>query len=276
MSNAAQNFVPVLTSEAGSCLTGANWQEVQVNTVSYYLDSLLLKPGAALLKQITDLASYVAWNGTIVLNASKLRANKEGIFSLTSPFDGSKLKLSYAELFEIINKLKPDVLIVPEKTLHDAPELLDQLDKAITPFIVAADLIDKHLGRAHGVYFNSFASMNSALVAELKKWSHIPRYVSGVIDLELFKYCKAEQIDYIESDEPAKLGLAGTVYSQDRMIDLTDQQTTMQFALIDEECSCPTCAQRFTKAYLHHLLLNTPLLAQRFLIQHNIHVVTSR
>lgn len=272
MSNTAPNFVPVLTSEAGFCLTNANWQEVQVGAVSYYLDSLLIKPGVALLKQITNLASYVAWNGTIVLNASRLRANKEGVFALTSPFDGSKLKLNYAELFAIINQLKPDVLIVPEKTMHDAPDLIEQLDKAIMPFIVATDLADKHLARAYGVYFNSaFASMNSPLIAELKRWSHIPRYVAEVNDLELLKYCKAEQVEFIESDEPAKMALAGTVYSQDGMIDLTDSQTTMQFALIDSECSCPTCTQQFTKAYLHHLYLNTPLLAQRFLIQHNIH-----
>ena len=44
----------------------------------------------------------------------------------------------------------------------------------------------------------------------------------------------------------------------------------MQFETIDPECTCPTCSQQFTKAYLHHLLQQTPLLCHRLLIQHNV------
>ena len=64
MLNAVQQFIPVLTSEAGLCLTAANWQEVKVNSIAYYLDDLLLKPGYALLKKIPDLSRYLAWGGS--------------------------------------------------------------------------------------------------------------------------------------------------------------------------------------------------------------------
>ena len=37
-----------------------------------------------------------------------------------------------------------------------------------------------------------------------------------------------------------------------------------------ENCSCETCSQGFTRAYFHHLLQHTPLLAQRFLVIHNV------
>jgi len=52
MLNVGQNFIPKATSEAGLCLTAANWQEVGINLITYYLDSLLIKPGYDLLQNI--------------------------------------------------------------------------------------------------------------------------------------------------------------------------------------------------------------------------------
>lgn len=76
-------------------------------------------------------------------------------------------------------------------------------------------------------------------------------------------------VEYIESCEPAQLGLNGTVYTTEGIIDLKDERFAQQFETINSRCSCCTCAASFTKAYLHHLFLHTPLLCQRLLIQHN-------
>lgn len=272
MLKAVQNFIPILTSEAGSCLTAANWQEVNITSIAVYLDSLLVKPGYALLKQISDLSHYIGWSGTIILNAAKLLANKEGIFTLTSPYDGSKLKLTYVQLIEIIQHIKPDSVILPRKIVQEFPEIWDNWNDSITPFIAADDLLKQELHRSHGVYFyldNSCS--NDTFVEQLKRWSHLPRYVTGHLSLEFMKHLKRAGIELIESDEPASAAIQGIVFSQNGNINLSERLAEMLFETIDVDCSCPTCSQQLTKAYLHHLFLHTPLLCQRFLIQHNVH-----
>ncbi len=60
------------------------------------------------------------------------------------------------------------------------------------------------------------------------------------------------------------------MYSISGPIDLRLSSERMNFNVLDPNCSCPTCTQKLTRAYLHHLLQHTPLLCQRFLILHNI------
>ncbi len=271
-----QNYVPVLTSEAGLCLTSAEWQEIGISTASYYLDSLLLKPGIDLLKRIDGISQYVGWSGIIILNASRFVANKEGIFTLVSPYDGSKIKFGYLDLFTIINKLKPAAVILPKKAMFDFPELWTVLDDSITPYIAAEDLLKQGGQKPHGVYFNPENEATvDVMMEQLPEWSHLPRYVIGALSLKQINACRQLGVDYIESDYPAVSGLAGQVYCGPDVFDLTDVQVSMQFDLIDSHCHCPVCKQQFTQAYLHHLYHHTPLLCQRFLIQHNAFQVSN-
>ena len=106
---------------------------------------------------------------------------------------------------------------------------------------------------------------------QLKRWSHVPRYVTGHLSLDVMKLLKNEGVEFIESDEPALAAMQGMVYSQQGTVNLREDLTEMQFEAIDADCACPTCSAQLTKAYLYHLLLHTPLLCQRFLIQHNVY-----
>lgn len=264
---AVQNFIPVLTSEAGLCLTAENWQEAKVTTVSYSLEFLLHKPGVALLKKITDLRHYLGWSGTLILNAMSLVANREGVYTLKSPYDGSKTKLTAFELIELIQHLKPDAVVLPKNILQDYPHIWDAWSDSIMPFIHADDLRFHEVVRSYGVYFNY---VDESTIAQLDHWSHVARYVTGTLNVELIQTLRAKGIKLIETDEPARAAFCGQVYSQNGVVDLTSMSTAMQFETIDPDCVCPTCSQRFTKAYFHHLLQHTPLLCQRFLIQHNV------
>lgn len=272
MLNAAHGLVPVLTSQAGSCLTPENWREVNISMVSYHLDSLLLKPGQAVLKQTADLKRYLGWTGSLVINAMSLLANKEGVFTLVSPYDGSKLKCTYSELAAIIRHLKPDALVLPKKFILDYPDVWTNWPESTVPIIPAVDLSLQDLQRPHGVFFQSDAFNNTNhLMEQLKKWNHIPRYVMGDVGMELMRSLRENGVEYIESDAPAKAGMDGKVYTKDGELDLQDSAYELHFETIEPNCSCPTCAQKLSKAYLHHLILHTPLLAQRFLIQHNVY-----
>lgn len=75
---------------------------------------------------------------------------------------------------------------------------------------------------------------------------------------------------WIESDTPAANGMKGRIYTSSGVIDITDSSHALQFFPLDDACACPTCQTGFTRAYLHHLLAQTPLLCQRYLIQHNV------
>jgi queuine tRNA-ribosyltransferase len=259
-----QNFIPLIQSETRLCLTAANWKEAKVTTISYSLEFLLYKPGEERLKKITDLKHYLGWSGILILNAASLVANQEGIYTLKSPYDGSKIQKTPLELLALIQHLKPDAAILPKNIL------LDYLNGKITleaPFFHVDDLRNQKLMHPYGVYF---PLNDEAAFVQLHEWEHIPRYVMGSIDYHLICSLRAKGITLIESDEPISAALQGRVYSQSDEIDLTSESARLAFEPIDSECNCPTCSQHFTQAYFHYLMHHTPLLCQRLLIQHNV------
>ncbi len=271
MLNNARGLVPVFTTEAGSCLTAENWQEVNVGIASFYLDSLLLKPGITVLKQTLELKKYLGWSGDLVLNAVNLKINKSGVFSIVSPYDGSKLTCTYFELIELIKHLKPDAVVLPKRVMMDYPELWTNWPDAILPLIYVDDHTPGLLKIPHGVYFHLDNELSINQINQLETLSQIPRYMLGTINPDLMKRLQGMGVEYIESNLPAHHAMQGIVYNSSGQLDLNDNLTEMQFDIIDTHCACPTCSQQFTKAYLHHLLLHTPLLCQRFLIQHNVY-----
>lgn len=258
-----QNYIPVGTSEAGLCLTAENWQDAKVNTLSFSLEFLLYKPGLDLLKKIPSLSKYLGWPGAIILNASSLKANREGTYLLKSPFDGSKTKISAVELVELVQHLNPDAVILPKKILQDCPQVGMILSESIMPFFNAEELGQDSLASKYGVYFTE---VNDSL----SQWTHLPRYVIGDFNAESIRYLRTQGVEFIETDAPVNAGFHGKVYSHQGEIDLTTKDAEMQFEIIDSACTCPVCKQQFTKAYFHHLVEHTPLLCQRFLIQHNV------
>ncbi|RUR08503.1 queuine tRNA-ribosyltransferase [Legionella sp. km772] len=266
------NWVPVLTSESGLCLTTANWQEAKINTAVYYLDALLLKPGLSLLKKLPNLGSYVNWPGKIIINASRLKANKVGEINLKSPYDGSKITIDYLQFIDLINHLKPDQLILPPAILKHYPQLGGLLNPNIFTYLCNKDLpVDASSN--YGLYFqveNNFTS----LIEELKKYINTHScYVQGALDFEELQELAALSIPYIESEQPSEQGLNGCAYAQEGLIDLKELRHALSFTKLSDDCECSTCNDKLTKAYLHHLYHHTPLLAQRFIIQHNVDYV---
>ena len=100
-------LIPVLSSQAGSCITAENWQAVGVNVASYYLSALLMKPGYTFLKTLPDLATYVGWSETLVLNASMPLVDAQGRYTLRSQYDGSRSHYTIDELLVLIVVLRP-------------------------------------------------------------------------------------------------------------------------------------------------------------------------
>lgn len=76
---------------------------------------------------------------------------------------------------------------------------------------------------------------------------------------------------YGVSNQSAEDACLGIVYTQAGTIDLRESNMATDFELLDSNCNCSTCRNKLTRSYLSHLMANTPLLAQRLLIIHNVY-----
>ncbi|KTD47259.1 queuine tRNA-ribosyltransferase [Legionella rubrilucens] len=227
------SLVPVLTSHAGSCLTLDNWQKAGITLAALYLDALLMKPGLDFLKSLSGLKSYYPWSGELVLNASTLKENKAGHYRVRSHYDGEIIQLDAAAVFALIIALKPDYAVL-------SPSLANQC-QVLKPEWQGIRLLSDE----EGTY--RYSNRLDAFLA-----------VEGNAGL-------------VEADFPADDAIKGHVYDQGQVMDLLDSQYSQDFTVLSAGCTCPVCRQNYTRAYFHHLLQHTPLLAQRFLIQHNVH-----
>jgi queuine tRNA-ribosyltransferase len=269
---AISKWVPVLTSESGLCLTSSNWQEAKIDTAVYYLDALLLKPGLNILKNLPNLADYTNWSGEVIINASRLKANRVGEISLKSTYDGSKISLDYPQLMALIHHLKPQRVILPSDVLKHYPQLWDSWDKNLIPYLSSNDLPIDDPSIIYGVYFqveNNFISVKE----QIQSYKKYLCYVQGDLNFEQIQELNALGIPHIESELPSEYGLNGLAYANERLIDLKEVANVLSFNQLCEQCQCSTCSEKLTRAYLHHLFAHTPLLAQRFLIQHNAYYV---
>lgn len=267
------NFIPVLSSEAGSCLTGQNWEEIGIHTVSYHLQALLMKPGLSFLLEVQDLATYVGWQQKIVLNASLLNRNKEGDYILRSQYDGSRTQYTIEQILALVAHLKPSMVLLPQGVNRYNKNAWQSLPDTILPFFSSDELIEENIDRSYGIYFtyDELKGTITDLLAQIDRHKDRPCYVAGDLNRIAINTLANAGVRYIESDRPVLDAYQGLVYDQTLAFSLKDETQGLQFEVIDRTCQCPTCTQEFTRAYLHHLYQHTPLLCQRLLIQHNVY-----
>ncbi len=223
MKQTKTQFTPILTTEAGSCLTLANWQEVGIDTVTYYLEALLVKPGITYLKMLPSLRTYVGWQGTIVLNASlTAAANKEGIYTLRSPYDGSFIAITIPELFSLIQTLQPDKVILPAGLTVETNLNWQLFPKAITSYLPFGETLpaaDLSIGRY--LFYDKtkpFSDFTQAIKAEDKELM----YVAGEFDLAQLLTLHVFNL-HVESDKPAKEAMLGQVFHPDGAFDIRER-----------------------------------------------------
>lgn len=71
------------------------------------------------------------------------------------------------------------------------------------------------------------------------------------------------------SNRASEMGFAGAFYAP-RQENILNPVYATDNQVLRPGCDCETCQAFLSRAYLHHLLEHTPLLAQRFLIVHNV------
>ncbi len=234
-------LIPVLSSQAGSCLTFENWQQAGATHGVYSLEALLTKPGMGVLQGFRNLRHYTAWPGKIILNACLPPLAATGDYLVRSPYDGSKITISNDVLLALIHHLQADYVIWPTADLEEAL-CADKTHQCLVPGL-------NHFPDGTSLFYGTHDE-------SLDEWTS---HISHDASLSL----------WLESDKPAADALLGTIYHHQGAYHLLALDYQDDFLPLDETCSCLTCKEGYTRAYLHHLLQHTPLLAQRFLILHN-------
>jgi queuine tRNA-ribosyltransferase len=107
------HYAPYLTTSAGACLTQSNWRELGIHHALCGLAQMVIKPGLAFWQHGMDLKTYLAWDGVLILDARDFSLNEREEFVVLSPYDGSRVRMSLAQFWDLVHQLKPDKLLLP-------------------------------------------------------------------------------------------------------------------------------------------------------------------
>ena len=97
-----------------------------------------------------------------------------------------------------------------------------------------------------------------------------PTYLMGVGTPENILEAVDRGIDFFDCVLPARNGRHGHVYTNQGKLNLFNQKHEKDMSPIAEDCNCPTC-QRYSKAYIRHLLKPKEMLGMRLCVMHNLH-----
>ncbi|MFZ4116183.1 MAG: tRNA guanosine(34) transglycosylase Tgt [Chthoniobacterales bacterium] len=97
-----------------------------------------------------------------------------------------------------------------------------------------------------------------------------PRYAMGLGTPPQMVEMVARGIDMFDCVLPTRLARNGTAFTERGTINLKNAPYARDTAPIEEECSCPAC-QKFTRAYLRHLVKAEEILGLRLISLHNLH-----
>ncbi|KAF4649991.1 Queuine tRNA-ribosyltransferase catalytic subunit 1 [Perkinsus olseni] len=97
-----------------------------------------------------------------------------------------------------------------------------------------------------------------------------PRYLMGVgYTLDII-CCVALGVDMFDCVYPTRTARFGTALVRSGQMRLNRSDYRLDLKPIDPECSCPTCKNGYTRAYLHSIAAKEPVCAKLITV-HNIH-----
>lgn len=243
------NYIePVFEDNVSSCLTNQDLLSAGVTNISLNLRNLLIRPGKDFLKTIPSFRNFFAWQNAVILNCASLEPNTQNTFNLVSEVDGSKFKFSVDEILELIDTFDVDMVIYPQSYFNGKAKPKKELKL----------FIQKNTDKDADVL--NFIQQNADL----------SMYIVGYFSLNLLVKFRQYSSLFIENYKPARDGYNGVFYRDMQDNSILESRRELDFSLLDNNCNCYTCSSGYTCAYLHHLLQNTPLLAQRLLILHNV------
>jgi len=272
---------------------------------------LMLRPGAEIIDRLGGLHGFMAWDGPILTDSGGYqifslgpKIDDDGA-SFRSTYDGSSVRLTPEEAVRIQELLGPDIAMVldeciglpaprievkaaMERSLRWAERALQahsRNDQAL--FGIVQGGIDDELramsARATAeLDFPGFgigglsvgeppADRNRALEAAIAELPERKiRYVMGLGDTEGVLDAVHRGTDLFDCVWPTRLARHGKVLTSDGDFNIRRAENAEHSGPIHPDCACSTC-QRYSRAYLRHLVVTGELTAHRLLTIHNLH-----
>jgi queuine tRNA-ribosyltransferase len=224
-----------------------------------------------------------------------------------SVYDGSDARFTPEGVAELQRRLGSDIAMcldvcVPagaspfdleravETTTHwaerqvDAPRADGQLRFGITQGATDRELRGRSIAEITALPFDGYALGGLAVgeskeeMLECVEWAapalpaaH-PRYFMGIGDPEGVLEVVARGIDMFDCVLPTRTARTGSALSWDGRLNLRNAAFRTDARPLDADCDCPAC-ERFTRAYIRHLVTQRELLGLRLLSLHNLRFV---
>jgi queuine tRNA-ribosyltransferase len=97
-----------------------------------------------------------------------------------------------------------------------------------------------------------------------------PRYAMGLGTPPQLLNLIARGVDMFDCVLPTRLARNGTAFTAGGTLNLKNAEFAMDKAPIEENCTCPACAE-FSRGYIRHLIKAEEILGLRLITLHNLH-----
>ncbi len=95
------------------------------------------------------------------------------------------------------------------------------------------------------------------------------RYLMGVGTPANILNAVERGVDLFDCVMPSRNARHGHLFTSEGIININNKKYELDMRPIDENCGCPVC-QRYSRAYIRHLLKSQEMLSQRLLVMHNL------
>jgi len=166
----------------------------------------------------------------------------------------------------------------------DAPRAPGQLRFGITQGATDAELRSRSLDEITALDFDGYA-LGGLAVGEAKdemldcvEWAAPrlpvakPRYFMGIGDPEGILEVVARGVDMFDCVLPTRTARTGSALTWEGRLNLRNAAYRTDPRPLDPECACPAC-ERFSRAYVRHLVTQREMLGLRLLSLHNLRFV---
>jgi queuine tRNA-ribosyltransferase len=166
----------------------------------------------------------------------------------------------------------------------DAPRAAGQLRFGIAQGATHAELRRRSIEEITALPFDGFA-LGGLAVGESKdemldcvEWAAPrlpvakPRYFMGIGDPEGILEVVARGVDMFDCVLPTRTARTGSALTWDGRVNLRNAAYRTDPRPLDPECACPAC-ERFSRAYVRHLVTQREMLGLRLLSLHNLRFV---
>lgn len=303
-------FMPVGTRAAVKAVASDDLLDIGASMILANTYHLMLRPGPELIERMGGLHDFMSWERPILTDSGgfqifSLDSNitEEGA-QFRSVYDGSKVELTPESAVRIQEALGPDVAMVLDvcvglpapreiverqmrRTLRwaercrEAHTRADQSLFGIVQGGVDLELRAESARETARLGFEGIAigglsvgesvdERNQALSAAIDELpDDRPRYVMGLGDAEGLLDAIERGADMFDCVLPTRLARHGKVMTRDGDYNLKRAQFAEDDSPLDDSCRCRTC-QRYSRAYLRHLVRMGELSSHRLLSIHNL------